>query len=499
MFKKEISIDNEDEPISKEKHKKNLASVKTFIRGKNMLRTLSAKKNNLISLNKNRKKHKIVYENKNIIINDITKNYDSNTINKKSNEKKKLSIINKLSNDYSPIDNSKYKYEALKTETNLPKINNNYIKTITKLNLEKKIGIKNPIINRTSLMNKRSKKKFKSSYNDKIKCTEKKNFSKNKDFENKNSNKKNKIGFGDSYEFNFTFNNFNNNYSYCNSNENILKEEKKTKDKIVIDNFAKENIINKFQPINPSDIRNNILGGLRNILSKNKSINFTKQSKNIGANQKVRKKNKEDKNYYAIKIQKIFRGHNYRQNNPLKNKNHNYLSNFGIYIRKKILNSRGSLNSNLNNTDNYLNHHSLLVEKNNRTNINNSKNIGNNNNLESESKIQEIIIDKKKVLRVLNPTSKKKNNIKEIHINNNYSLRKNLLKIKNKLKRYFIYWSNFAMKKKIIQKLIQNIKSKSKFKRYNNLNKNLKYQNNIGNNGSRFFKRYYNCKNNIFI
>ena len=463
MFKKEISIDYEDKAVSQEKHKKILRSVKTSKIGKNMLRTLSTKKNNLISLNKNRKKHKIVYENKNIIINDITKNYDSNSNTKKSNEKKKLSIINKLSNEYSPISKSKYKYEVLKTEINIPKNNNNNsIKAITKLGLEKKIEKKKQILNRTSLKNKRSKKKIKSSYNDKIKLTEKKRFSKNKDFQNKNSNKKNKTGFGDSYEFNFTFNNFNNNYSYCNSNENILKEEKKTENKIEIDNFSKEKIINKFQSINPSGIRNNILGGLRNILNKN--INFHRQASH-DINGKVRKKIKEDKEDYAIKIQKIFRGHNYRKNNPLKNKNQNYMSNFGIYIRKKILNSRGSLNSNLNNTDNFLNHlnHlSLFVEKNNRTNINSSKNIGNKTNLESESKIQEIIIDKKKVLRVLEPTSKKKNNIKEIHINKNYSIRKNLLNQKYKLKQYFIYWSNYAMKKKIIEKFIQNIKSKLK-------------------------------------
>ena len=196
MFKKEISIDYEDDPISTAKHKKNLGSVRPSARGTNMLRALSNKNTNFINLNKSRKRHKIVFENKNIIINDITKNYNSNNINKKSNEKKKLNIIKKLSNDYSPINKSKYKYETLKTEINAPKNNHNFIKAIPKLNLEKKIEIKNPIINRTSLKNKKSKKKKKTLYNDKTKFTENKKFSKNnKDFQNKNTNKKNKISF----------------------------------------------------------------------------------------------------------------------------------------------------------------------------------------------------------------------------------------------------------------------------------------------------------------
>ena len=59
----------------------------------------------------------------------------------------------------------------------------------------------------------------------------------------------------------------------------------------------------------------------------------------------------------------------------------------------------------------------------NRLKLNYSKNLENNKTLDNENKIQEIIIDKKKILNVLNPTSSKSNNIKEIHINNNYSLK----------------------------------------------------------------------------
>ena len=73
-------------------------------------------------------------------------------------------------------------------------------------------------------------------------------------------------------------------------------------------------------------------------------------------------------------------------------------------------------------------------------------------------KLKEIIIDKKKILNVLNPSSSKSNNIKEIHINNNYSFKNSLRNRKYKLLKYFNYWKNYSMKITILHKLIEYIK-----------------------------------------
>jgi hypothetical protein len=262
MFKKEISIDHGEESIEKGKYIKNLGSAKPPIKNKKNLNNSVKKFNNLISLNKNRNRNKIIFLNKNIIINDITKNYDTNT-NKTQHEKKKITIINKLSNHINSINDSKNKYKSINTESN---IHNNNIHTTRgkqKLNLENKRDIRNITnANRANLRHRQSKPLLKSSFNEKeVQCFEKK---KKVD----NLNKKEKLSFGDSYEFNFTFNNYNNNFTYNNANE-ILKEDKKKANKIVIENLSKENIINRFKSIKPSSVRNNILGELKNILSKN--------------------------------------------------------------------------------------------------------------------------------------------------------------------------------------------------------------------------------------
>ena len=289
IFKKEISIDHDQESIEKGKNKKKLGSVKSPIKNKNDVNNSVKKFNNLISLNKNRNRHKIIFEDKNIIINDITKNYE-NITNKNQLEKKKISIINKISNDINSINYSKYKYQSINTETNILNINHT-TKGAQKLNSNNKNNIRNTTNeNRVSLRPRKNKPLLKSSFNEKkVQCIEKKKASKNFD----NLNKKKKFSFGDSYEFNFTFNNYNNNFTYNNSNE-ILKEDKK-------------NIINKFKSIEPSSVRNNILGELKNILSKNNDKRIS-NPKFIEKNQKLNENNLKDKIIYAIKIQKVFRG-----------------------------------------------------------------------------------------------------------------------------------------------------------------------------------------------
>ena len=79
MFKKEISIDNDNESINEEKHKKKLSSVKPPLKSKKILRNSFQSSKNFMNLSKNRIKPNVIYENKNIVINDITKNYDINT------------------------------------------------------------------------------------------------------------------------------------------------------------------------------------------------------------------------------------------------------------------------------------------------------------------------------------------------------------------------------------------------------------------------------------
>ena len=489
MFKKEISIDNNNNTLNEEKHKKKLSSVKPPLKNKKVLRNSFQSSKNFMNLCKNRNRHNIIFENKNIVINDITKNYETNT-NKTYHEKKKLSIIHKMSNDINSINNTKYKFEVINTETKTKNISKKNINTT----LKDKNYLNSEIKNETQNINKtrQNNQKQKSPINRKI----------FENMERKRNNKKNiiqnkmkKFSFGDSYEFNFTFNNYNSNYTYNSPNidENILKEEKKKTNKIIINSIAKENIINNFKSINSSSVRNNILGGLKNILNKNK--NFDKKvtsTKILGRREKLRKSIKKDKNYYSIIIQKIFRGYNYRKKYILKKNNRQ-----GIYIRKKILiNNKRNLNSNINNFDNNLFGNSLLMRKN-RLKLNYSKNLENNKTLDNENKIQEIIIDKKKILNVLNPTSSKSNNIKEIHINNNYSLKNCLRNRKYKLLKYFNYWKYYSMKKVILHKLIEYIKFERNNKNCNILEININAKRHkTSSNGFGFYKRRI-LKNNI--
>ena len=473
MFKKEISIDHGEESIEKGKHIKNLGSAKPPIKNKKNLNNSVKKFNNLISLNKNRNMNKIIFLNENVIINDITKNYDTNT-NKTQHEKKKITIINKLSNHINSINDSKNKYKSINTESN---IHNNNIHTTRgkqKLNLENKRDIRNITnANRANLRHRQSKPLLKSSFNEKeVQCFEKK---KKVD----NLNKKEKLSFGDSYEFNFTFNNYNNNFTYNNANE-ILKEDKKKANKIVIENLSKENIINRFKSIKPSSVRNNILGELKNILSKNNDKRIS-NPKFIEKNQKLNENNLKDKIIYAIKIQKVFRGYNFRKNNKLNDKNKRNTTNSHVYIRKKALSGRRWLNSNISKTENNIISKTHIKER--------SQNIFKDTRIENESenKIQEIIIDKNKILKVLNPSSQR-NKIKEIQINNNYLYRNNIRNKKYKLLKYFNYWKNITIKKSIVQRLIEYVGYKTNYIKEINLNTNIQPQNGK-NNEIRYFKR----------
>ena len=489
MFKKEISIDNDNETLNEEKHKKKLSSVKPPLKTKKVLRNSFRSSKNVMNLSKKLNKPNIIFENKNIVINDITKNYDTNT-NKTIHEKKKLSIIHKISNDINSINNTKYKFGVINTETKTKNISKNSINTSLKdknnLNSENKSEIKNTN-NKTTTSFKFIPNKLKQNSPINRKILE--------NMDKKRNNKKNiiqnkmkKFSFGDSYEFNFTFNNYNSNYTYNNSNidDNILKDEKKKSNKIIINSIAKENIINNFKSINPSSVKNNILGGLKKILNKNKNVdNKVIKSKILSRNAKLKKSTNKDKNYYAIIIQKIYRGYKSRKNYILKKKSR------PIYRRKKILgNNRVSLNSNINNTENNLLRNSLLMRKN---RLNYSKNLENNETLDNENRIQEIIIDKNKILNVLNPASSKSNksnNIKEIHINNNFSFKPNLRNRKYKLIKYFNYWKTYSMKKTILHKLIEYIKFEKNSNKNNIMEININAKKHKrSNNGFGFYRR----------
>ena len=465
IFKKEISIDHEEDLSNKERLKKNLEPIKPIKKSNNKSRSSSEKKNNLISLNKNR--HNIIFKNKYIVINDITKNYDSSN-NKSIKEKKKISIINKLANDFRTINDSKNKYEGIITEA---KHINKTLRDSHKLNSELKNDIKITKSNRSNLKPELSKKILKPSINNRIL----ESMGKNSIIKNK------KIGFGDSYEF-FTFNNYNSNFTYNNltENENILKDNSKKAKKIIVESLSNQNVINKFKSINPSTVRNNIIGGVNKFLNKNKKLTNPKNQR------------KKDKNFYAIKIQKIFRGYNYRKNNQLdfqNNNNNRISSNYGIYIRKKIINSKKRLNTNLNNTEKNLTRN-LFLKGRKRFNLNNSqKEEERTINTGTENEIQEIIIDKNKILNVLNPIIKA-NPIKEIKINNYYSFRNFNCNRKYKLIKYFCKWKNMFYKKLIIHRLIQYIKNKRNNSiLINNKDLKLKFQNNKGINSIRFYRR----------
>ena len=230
-----------------------------------------------------------------------------------------------------------------------------------------------------------------------------------------NKNKKNKYEIGDSYEFNFTFNNFNNNFTQNNINGNYIKSSYQKRKK-VLENSVNKTIINNF-----ASVKNNIIKDIKDFISNNKKKkdieNQQSQIKNkvnkIGV---IRKSKKKNKDVYSIKIQKIFRGFIFRKKfrfNQRKNFNEKSNSSNKVYVRKKILNKKIALNLNINDiSTNYLKEYNLTDYNRASTKIEENK----INNTTQENKIEEIIIDKNKLLSVLGHMKKRKK-ISEITIN----------------------------------------------------------------------------------
>ena len=108
-----------NESIEKIKQKKTIDSKNTYSKEKEKLKYNSKKKNKNIkkfsNLNKSNKNH--VYENKNIIINDITDNYNNTQTNfcKAFNNKIKKIKLSKLKDDDSSMDIISHKYNKLNT------------------------------------------------------------------------------------------------------------------------------------------------------------------------------------------------------------------------------------------------------------------------------------------------------------------------------------------------------------------------------------------------
>ena len=371
---------------------------------------------NKINLNSNRKSKNIAFskklnnnnknsffERKKIIINDINKNYTNTPeIRKIFQEKVKL---NKLNNKNSSIDETNNKYLRLNTESNNTRFNlmNNTISeftlNITKNTLKKNQKIIKPYLNEKDLKPIEKKKVTTSII--------------------KNKNKKNKFGFGDSYEFNFTFNNYNNNFTQDNINNTELKNINKKKNKIFIENLANKTIINDL-----TAMRNNILKDIKDIFIKDKNTKEKSQDNKIGKIGVIRKNKKKNNDIYAIKIQKIFRGYIFRKKYKFlhkKNKNEKINSNFGIYVRKKILNKKYGLNLNINDNivPNYQKEYNLTEINLTQPKLTENNIYGLNNNITQTNKIEEIIIDKNKLFKVLGPSKKKKEQNEPI-INSGY-------------------------------------------------------------------------------
>ena len=371
---------------------------------------------NKINLNSNRKSKNITFskklnnnnkntisERKKIIINNITKNYTNTPeIRKIFQEKVKL---NKLNNKNSSIDETNNKYLRLNTESNNTRYNlmNNTISefklNITKNTLKKNQKIIKPYLNEKDLKPIEKKKVTTSII--------------------KNKNKKNKFGFGDSYEFNFTFNNYNNNFTQDNINNTELKNINKKKNKIFIENLANKTIINDL-----TSMRNNILKDIKDIFIKDKNTKEKSQDNKIGKIGVIRKNKKKNNDIYAIKIQKIFRGYIFRKKYKFlhkKNKNEKINSNFGIYFRKKILNKKYGLNLNINDNivPNYQKEYNLTEINLTQPKLTENNIYGLNNNITQTNKIEEIIIDKNKLFKVLGPSKKKKEQNEPI-INSGY-------------------------------------------------------------------------------
>ena len=355
-----------------------------------------------------------VFESKKIIINDITKKYNfTPVISKVFKNKIKRIKLEKSNNKNISLEEMNDKYSRLNTEVYNPRPNimNNTISDF-KLNITKNTLKKNPKINMTF-------------FNEKdVKPIEKKKVTKNII---KNKNKKNSYGFGDSYEFNFTFNNFNNNYTQNNIHNTEMKNSSKKKNRINLENLANKTIINDL-----ASMRNNILKDIKDIIIKNKNkkesskINLKQDNNKTGKIGVIRKNKKKNKDIYAIKIQKIFRGYIFRRKNNKyihrKNSNEKLNSNFGVYIRKKILKKKLGMNLNINDNffPNYRKEYNFTETNLTQPQLIENKEYDINNNTKQENKIEEIIIDKNKLINVLGP-SKKRNELNQPVINSGYN------------------------------------------------------------------------------
>ena len=355
----------------------------------------------------------VVFESKKIIINDITKKYNfTPVISKVFKDKIKRIKLEKSNNKNISLEEMNDKYSRLNTEEYNPRPNimNNTISDF-KLNITKNTLKKNPKIN-MAFFNEKD-----------VKPIEKKKVTKNII---KNKNKKNSYGFGDSYEFNFTFNNFNNNYTQNNIHNTEMKNSSKKKNRINFENLANKTIINDL-----ASMRNNILKDIKDIIIKNKNkkesskINLKQDNNKTGKIGVIRKNKKKNKDIYAIKIQKIFRGYIFRRKNNKyihrKNSKEKLNSNFGVYIRKKIKKKLGmNLNINDNFFPNYRKEYNFTETNLTQPQLIENKEYDINNNTKQENKIEEIIIDKNKLINVLGP-SKKRNELNQPVINSGYN------------------------------------------------------------------------------
>ena len=355
----------------------------------------------------------VVFESKKIIINDITQNYNfTPVISKVFKDKIKRIKLEKSKNKNISLEEMNDKYSRLNTEVYNPRPNimNNTISDF-KLNITKNTLKKNPKIN-MAFFNEKD-----------VKPIEKKKVTKNII---KNKNKKNSYGFGDSYEFNFTFNNFNNNYTQNNIHNTEIKNSSKKKNRINLENLANKTIINDL-----ASMRNNILKDIKDIIIKNKNkkesskINLKQDNNKTGKIGVIRKNKKKNKDIYAIKIQKIFRGYIFRRKNNKyihrKNSKEKLNSNFGVYIRKKIKKKLGmNLNINDNFFPNYRKEYNFTETNLTQPQLIENKEYDINNNTKQENKIEEIIIDKNKLINVLGP-SKKRNELNQPVINSGYN------------------------------------------------------------------------------
>ena len=344
------------------------------------------------NFNLEKAKNKIFFENKNKIINDNKKkNKNCADLDEEFNDKIGKIKINKL--NISEIHSYISKYSNNKTNNE-----DNEESFINKMNNTER----DFRLNSSNYMSKKQKKIIKSSLKNKVIKTIDNTHKKTKR-KIKNKNIKN-CDTGNSYEFNFTFNNFHNNITQNNYNDNESKSIKKNKNNLIFEKLANKTIFNGFSSVN-----NNIINHLNDFISKNKTLEKDKignKIKKIGVIRKNKNKNK-DKTKYIIKIQKIFRGYIFRKKyKNEKNTLEKMHSNIGIYIRKKILNKKLKHNINLNITDNLtMNYRNKWYETANNLNKTKIK----ENNICRVNKIEEIIIDKNKLLSVLGPSIKRKN------------------------------------------------------------------------------------------